>query len=59
MAKYRHYRLDGAGSINSAEWIEAGDDDEAVRFVRERGLAVASEIWDRNRFVARVDASAP
>lgn len=59
MAKYRHYRLDGAAGINSAEWIEAGDDDEAVRLVRERGLAVASEIWDRNRLVARIEASAP
>lgn len=54
---YRHYRLDGAGNISSAEWIEATGDDDAVRQVREQKLPFRSEIWDRNRLVARIEAS--
>jgi hypothetical protein len=54
---YRHYRLDGAGNISSAEWIDATDDDDAVRQVRERRLPFQSEIWDRDRLVARIEAS--
>jgi len=58
MPSYRHYRLDGAGSISKAEWIEASDDADAVQQVRDKNLPVASEIWDRNRRVAIVDAAA-
>ena len=57
MAEYRHYRLDGAGSISGAEWIEASCDDDAVRQVRDRKLPFDSEIWDRNRLVARIEAN--
>jgi len=56
---YRHYRLDGAGNISKAEWFEAADDDDAVRRVRDKKLPAASEIWDGNRRVARVDATDP
>jgi hypothetical protein len=56
---YRHYRLDGAGNISKAEWFEAADDADAVHQVRDKKLPVASEIWDRNRRVARVDATDP
>lgn len=59
MPGYRHYRLDGAGNINSAEWLEAADDDDAARQVRDRKLPFVSEIWDRNRLVARIEASEP
>lgn len=59
MPEYRHYRLDGAGSINNAEWIEAADDEDAVRQVRERRLPVPSEIWNGRRFVARIEAAPP
>lgn len=52
--EYRHYRFDGAGKISSAEWLEATDDDDAARQVRELQLPFKSEIWDRNRLVARV-----
>ena len=58
MPSYRHYRLDGAGNISKAEWIEASDDADAVQQVRDKNLPVASEIWDRNRRVAIVDAAA-
>lgn len=53
--EYRHYRLDGAGNINSAEWIEAADDADAVRKARELKLPVVCELWDRTRFVARIE----
>ncbi|MGI8704513.1 MAG: hypothetical protein ACR2JJ_01715 [Sphingomicrobium sp.] len=59
MPEYRHYRLDGAGNINSADWLEASDDDDAVRRVGEMKLLVSSEIWDRNRLVARIEAVKP
>lgn len=59
MPGYRHYRLDGAGNISSAEWLEATDDEDAVRQVREARLQFTSEIWDRNRLIARIEASDP
>ena len=55
MSAYRHYRLDGAGNINSADWLDAVDDDDAVRKARGLNLPVASELWDRSRFVARIE----
>ena len=55
MPKYRHYRLDGAGNISTAEWLEASGDEEAIREVRGRALPVASEIWSGNRRVARIE----
>ena len=59
MPGYRHYRLDGAGNISTAEWIDAADDDVAVRQVRDRKLPVASEIWSGNRLVARIEPRSP
>ena len=58
MPSYRHYRLDGAGRISKAEWFEASDDADAVRQVQEKKLPVASEIWERNRRVAKIGAAA-
>ena len=55
LPSYRHYRLDGAGNINSADWLEAADDEEAIRRVRDMNLPCVCEIWDRNRLVARVE----
>jgi hypothetical protein len=55
MPAYRHYRLDGTGNISEAEWLDATDDDDAVRQVRERKLPVPSELWERNRRVARIE----
>lgn len=57
LAAYRHYRLDGAGSINKAEWFDASDDAEAVRHVESLNLPAASEIWQGNRRVARIEPS--
>jgi hypothetical protein len=58
LAAYRHYRLDGAGSISKAEWFDAADDADAIRQVEAHRLPVASEIWQGNRRVARVEPSA-
>lgn len=57
MPEFRHYRLDGAGKISSAEWLEAPSGDEAVRQVRARKLPVASEIWDGKHLIARIEPS--
>ena len=54
MPSYRLYRLDGAGKITSAEWVEADDDQAAVQNARDRDLPVICEMWDRNRLVARI-----
>jgi len=55
LPSYRLYRLDGAGKIVGAEWVEAADDAAAEQDARNRGLPVACEMWDRNRLVARIE----
>jgi hypothetical protein len=57
MPQYRHYLLDGAGNITTAEWIDASDDDDAIAQVRARKLSCATEIWDKQRLVARIEAT--
>jgi hypothetical protein len=52
---YRLYRLDGAGKIVSAEWVEAADDKAAEQHARDRALPVTCEMWERNRLVARIE----
>jgi hypothetical protein len=51
------YRLDGAGKISTAEWIEAESDDDA----RRRAMALVDqssfELWDKSRLVERVHPS--
>ena len=54
MASFRLYRLDGAGKITSAEWLDAEDDAQAEQLVRELNAETTVEIWDRNRLVARI-----
>ena len=55
MVSYRLYRLDGAGKISSAEWIEATDDEDAARQARLRAKDGTCELWDRNRLIARIE----
>jgi hypothetical protein len=52
---YRLYRLDGARKIVAASWIEAADDDAAVRQAQDETTAAGGtfELWDRNRLVTR------
>ncbi len=55
MASYRLYRLDGAGKIVTAEWLEAADDAMALERARALDLACICEVWDRRRLVARIE----
>jgi len=53
---YRLYRIDGAGRISAAEWLEAADD----RSAREQAESLCAdggtvELWARDRLVARVE----
>ena len=50
---YRLYRLDGAGKIATADWIQADDDDDALNQARERMDGSQYEMWQRSRLVAR------
>jgi hypothetical protein len=58
MGTYRIYRLDGAGRIRGAEWLDALDD----RFALEGARALADgggcpggyEVWQRERLVGKV-----
>jgi hypothetical protein len=55
MASYRLYCLDGAGQINLAEWIEAGNDAEALMRARQlKDGARRLEVWDGKRLVAQL-----
>jgi hypothetical protein len=53
LPNYRLYRLDGAGKISAAEWLEAADDDQALRQARTRCTTGTFELWDRYRLVGR------
>jgi len=48
---YRLYRLDGAGKIVSADWIEADADAEAARQAQELMDGHRFELWQRNRLL--------
>ena len=52
MPSYRLYRLDGAGKIISADWIEAADDEQAHREARDRTEGGRFELWDRKRLIS-------
>jgi hypothetical protein len=51
---YRLYRLDGAGRISNAEWIEAADDEEARSKAQGQSFG-RYELWERHRLVERVN----
>jgi hypothetical protein len=57
LASYRLYRLDGAGKISNAEWIEAAGDEDALHEARSRTAPASFELWEKNRLVARDRAS--
>jgi hypothetical protein len=54
---YRLYRLDGAGKISTAEWIEAEADDHALSQARELVGNSSFELWERNRLVTQPAAN--
>jgi hypothetical protein len=56
---YRLYRLDGAGKITNAEWIEALGDERALDEARGRAQAGSFELWEKNRLIQRFRAGPP
>lgn len=54
--RYRVYSLDGLRKIVSADWIDAGSDEEAIAAVHASGICTKCEIWHGNRLVAKFDA---
>jgi hypothetical protein len=59
LPNYRLYRLDGAGKITNAEWIEAAGDDHARQEARTRSDSGSFELWDKNRLVERFRPGQP
>ena len=55
MPSYRLYRLDGAGKITTADWIDAEDDEAAKQAAELRVDSSTVELWDRNRLIARIE----
>ena len=51
MLNYRLYRLDGAGQIDAAEWLEAADDEEACRMASARHPSGKYELWEGRRLI--------
>lgn len=54
MKTYQVYSVDENGSISGNRTIEAANDDEAVFAVRSMQRPLETQIWDRDRRVARV-----
>ena len=52
MPTYRLYRLDGAGKISTAEWIEAEADHHALDKARDLVGDGGFELWERKRLVS-------
>jgi len=55
VADYRLYGLDGVDKVASAVWIEAGDDEIAIEVAKEVLNGRNGELWQRERFIARLD----
>ena len=53
LSSYRLYRLDGAGKISAAEWIEAAEDGDALRQARGRADGGSFELWQKDRLIER------
>ena len=51
-------RLDGAGQITGAEWVDATDDEGARRHARQECGSIGYELWQRDRLVVRETARA-
>jgi hypothetical protein len=53
LPSYRLYRLDGAGGIIGADWLEAATDEDARAKAQEAHGSDRFELWDRYRLVER------
>jgi hypothetical protein len=56
MKTYRVYSIDQNGRICGDRTIDATNDEEAVFAVRSMQRDLNTEIWDRDRRIARVPA---
>lgn len=56
-SNYRLYRLDGAGKITTGEWIDAGDDKEAVDKASALGRDGRYELWNGGRMIAVISGN--
>ena len=59
MPAYRLYRLDGAGRILSADWLEAAAEGPAIREAHNRGPEGGFELWHGQSLVYRPPRSGP
>ena len=55
MGTYRLYCLDGVGTVMSAEWIDAEDDETAIETAKEMMDGGRCELWANSRLVIRLD----
>ena len=55
MVGYRLYGLDGLDKVESAEWIEAEDDSDALDVAKEKMDGHDCELWQGSRLVARLE----
>jgi hypothetical protein len=58
LSNYRLYRLDGAGKISTADWVDAVDDAEARAKAAEQCPSGGFELWQRKRLVHRTGGTA-
>jgi hypothetical protein len=56
MKTYRVYSIDGNGRICGDRTIEAHNDQEAIFAVRSMKRDLNTEVWDRDRRIAKVPA---
>jgi hypothetical protein len=46
--------MDGSGKITLAHWVEASDDDDAIRKTKALKGDAPIEIWLKSRLIARL-----
>jgi|KBSMisStandDraft_5_1062788.scaffolds.fasta_scaffold3307635_2 hypothetical protein len=58
MKSYQVYSVDNRGGICGDRLLEAENDDAAIGAVRSMGRKLETQIWDRDRRVARIPPAA-
>lgn len=59
MVDYRLYILDRNGRIQTADWIVADNDEEAVELSRKDPRCACCELWKNRRLIAKFSNLAP
>jgi hypothetical protein len=59
MPTYRLFKMDQFGKFASSEALDAFDDDEALKAVRDAGHSCDCEVWLLRRLVGRILTSSP